>query len=252
MFIRSLIIAFSMYSKFPMPKCKWEDKSMKYVFCFFPFIGAVLGGISVVIYTLLSKYDIGIGLIAAIMTALPIVITGGIHMDGFLDTVDAISSYKSREEKLEILKDPHAGAFAILFGALYLVVTYGAWTEVKISNISIIAQGYILSRCFSAISVICFPSAKKAGTVADFKKKSSAKAVSILLIVMTLTVSILMAIIGGLLGVISVLSALLVFVYYYFMSKKEFGGITGDLAGWFLQITELVILLVVAIFGRVN
>jgi len=252
MFIRSFIIAFSMYSKFPMPRCKWEDKSMQYVFCFFPFIGAVLGGISLIIYTFLSKYDIGVGLTAAIMTVIPIVITGGIHMDGFLDTVDAISSYKSREEKLEILKDPHAGAFAIVFVVLYFVLTYGAWTEVKSSNVPIIAQGYILSRCFSGISVICFPNAKKVGTIVDFKKKSSTKAVSILLVFMILIISAFMGIVGGVLGIISALSTLLVFIYYYFMSKKEFGGITGDLAGWFLQIAELIILLVIAIFGRVN
>jgi adenosylcobinamide-GDP ribazoletransferase len=47
------------------------------------------------------------------MVVAPIIITGGIHMDGFLDTQDALSSYQPRERRLEILKDSHAGAFAI-------------------------------------------------------------------------------------------------------------------------------------------
>ena len=44
---------------------------------------------------------------------IPVLITGGIHLDGLLDTADALSSYKTKEEKLEILKDSHAGAFAL-------------------------------------------------------------------------------------------------------------------------------------------
>ena len=45
---------------------------------------------------------------------IPLVITGGFHVDGFMDTVDAIRSYRSKEEKLEILKDPHIGSFAVI------------------------------------------------------------------------------------------------------------------------------------------
>lgn len=47
-------------------------------------------------------------------TVLPILLTGGIHMDGFMDTMDALHSYQDRERKLEILKDSHVGAFACL------------------------------------------------------------------------------------------------------------------------------------------
>ena len=46
-----------------------------------------------------------------------------IHMDGFLDTMDALNSYGSREKKLEILKDSRTGAFAVIGFGLYLVAS---------------------------------------------------------------------------------------------------------------------------------
>ena len=45
---------------------------------------------------------------------IPVLVTGGIHLDGLLDTADALSSWQTRERRLEILKDSHAGAFAII------------------------------------------------------------------------------------------------------------------------------------------
>ena len=56
---------------------------------------------------------------------IPIIITGGIHLDGLLDTADALSSYKSMEEKLEILKDSHTGAFAIIVGGAWFILALG-------------------------------------------------------------------------------------------------------------------------------
>ena len=70
-----------------------------------------------------------------ITAAIPLVITGGFHVDGFMDTMDALCSNQGRERKLEILKDPHTGAFACIFlvcemtlygAALYLGRTYEA------------------------------------------------------------------------------------------------------------------------------
>ena len=71
--------------------------------------------------------------LAVILTVIPVFVTGGIHVDGLLDTSDALSSWQERTRRLEILKDSHAGAFAIITafilssgwvpGASYLVIT---------------------------------------------------------------------------------------------------------------------------------
>lgn len=119
------LIAFSMYSKIPMPQSEWTDENMSLAMCFFPWVGAVIGLASWVVYqaggwladrqeTLSSGIPGSSNLFLTILLVLiPIFITGGIHLDGFLDTQDALSSYQPMERRLEILKDSHAGAFAI-------------------------------------------------------------------------------------------------------------------------------------------
>ncbi len=45
-FYHSFLIAFSMYSKIPMPQCEWNEENMAYAMCFFPWIGVAIGGVT--------------------------------------------------------------------------------------------------------------------------------------------------------------------------------------------------------------
>ena len=90
--LKSIIVAFSMYSKIPMPQVEWSEKSMRYYMCFFPAVGAVIGLCVVGGYFLMEKLKMSQSAAAAILTALPVLLNGGIHMDGFMDTMDAKSS----------------------------------------------------------------------------------------------------------------------------------------------------------------
>ena len=125
----SIIISFSMYSKIPMPYVQWKEENMKYAMCFFPLVGLAIG-IVMGAWMYLAKF-LGIGniLFAGIATIIPVIISGGIHIDGFCDTVDARSSHQSAERKLEILKDPHIGAFALIYCVIYFIAVFSFWTE---------------------------------------------------------------------------------------------------------------------------
>ena len=127
-------------------------------------------------------------------TAIPILITGGFHVDGFLDTCDALHSYQPRERKLEILKDSHIGAFAVIMLALYGLIFLGGFSEITECRTLVVAG---------------------AGSFVT----------------------------GG----IAVAAALLTFAYYYYRSKKEFGGITGDTAGYFVTFCEGCVVVAAAI-----
>lgn len=166
----SLVIAFSMYSRIPMPMVEWTERGMKYALCFFPAVGIAVGA-AVAAFWYLSRLS-GMGELSRICveTALPLLITGGIHMDGFLDTVDARSSHQSRERKLEILKDPHAGAFAIAGCSVYLLFYAAAFSELRPEAFPGIAGIFVMSRALSGYSVVTFPKAKKDGLVTAFAK----------------------------------------------------------------------------------
>ena len=100
-----MAITFAMYSKLPVRSFEWKKENMKYCLLFLPVVGIVEGIFLVLFSIFLSKLKVNSFLVAAILTALPILYTGGIHMDGFLDTMDALGSNQTREKKLSILKD---------------------------------------------------------------------------------------------------------------------------------------------------
>ena len=68
------------------------------------------------------------GFTAVVLVLVPVIVTGGIHVDGLLDTSDALSSWRDREKRLEILKDSHAGAFAVITACVYFY-GYVWWNE---------------------------------------------------------------------------------------------------------------------------
>lgn len=247
--LESCVIAISMYSKIPMPKVEWNEKNMKYVMCFFPVVGAVIGALIVCIGRLLLASKMGNLFFAAVMTLLPILVTGGIHMDGFMDTMDALSSYGDREKKLAILKDSHAGAFAILGLGCYLLWSVAIWSEVTIKLLPVIGCGYMVSRSLSGLSVVTFQAARNSGLAKTFQDGAKRKNVRITMIVYLLLVSILMVWMNPKLGAMALAAAVLVFLYYKRLCYRQFGGITGDLAGYFLQICELLMLTGVVLAG---
>lgn len=104
-----------MYSKIPMPQSEWSKENMRYVMCFLPLIGAVIGFLSWIWGTYAGLFVHSHNFYTVILVLIPVLVSGGIHLDGLLDTSDALNSYQPREKKLEILKDSNAGAFAILW-----------------------------------------------------------------------------------------------------------------------------------------
>ena len=76
-------IAFSMYSKIPMPQFEWKDEDMRYALCFFPWVGAVIGVLWYLWKWICDRFAVGTLCYAVVGTAIPILVTGGFHVDGF-------------------------------------------------------------------------------------------------------------------------------------------------------------------------
>lgn len=248
--MEAFVIAFSMYSKIPMPKVEWNEKNMKYAICFFPMVGVVIGIVSIAVFYLCGYLQIGLLLRSILLASVPILITGGIHMDGYLDTIDARASYGEQERKLAILKDPHAGAFAVIWGILYFLLQVGFMGEMTLISLPYMAIGYVLSRAYSGLAITTFNSAREKGSLDTFAKGANKKIVTgIMLFVIVICIGT-GVFLNVLLGIVSGIAGLLVFGYYRYFSYREFGGITGDLAGFFLQLFELVILIVIVTAGK--
>lgn len=141
-----------MFSKIPVPRADWDKENMRYMMCFFPLIGVVIGVLLQGLGFLCTWLFFGDTMRGAAFVLLPILVTGGIHMDGFLDTTDALSSWQPREKKLEILKDSHAGAFAIIMGCAYFVLALGVWSEMDLKALPVLGLIFVVSRTLSSLA----------------------------------------------------------------------------------------------------
>lgn len=248
--LKSLVIAFSIYSKIPVLQFEWKEEDMRYTLCFFPWIGALIGGSIYFWSCLCSRLDIGKLCYTLIGTAIPLMITGGFHVDGFMDTMDAFHSYQPKEKKLEILKDSHIGAFAVIMIAMYGLIYLGAFSEITDDKLlKIVCGGFFLSRCLSGISVVSFPSAKKDGMLYLFASSSQKVIVKWSLCLQSIVCICFMLWQSVYAGMIVAAVAFLSFAYYYHRTKKELGGITGDTAGYFVLICEGSMIAVAAIMN---
>ena len=247
--LQSFVIAIAMYSKIPVPQVEWKEDNMKYAIGFFPVVGMVIGILVWLIGTAILKSNATALFFAGAMTLLPILISGGIHLDGFMDTMDALGSYGDREKKLEILKDTHCGAFAILGLGGYLVWSLAVWSNVTAEMLPVIACGYVISRSLSGSSVVWFPSARKKGLARTFHDGAERKTAGIILLLTFVSACVGMLWVNWLLGMVGIVCALLTFWYYYHICMWQFGGMTGDLAGFFLQLCELAQLTGIMIAG---
>ena len=147
--MKALLMAFSMYSRLPVPDFVWEEEDRKKAMCFFPLVGVLAGAVFFLVYLFMERSGAGPVFKGALLTAVPLLATGGIHMDGFLDTCDARASWGDREKKLQILKDTHAGAFAVTGGGLYLLLYCGGCSELPIRGAAAVSAGFVLSRALS-------------------------------------------------------------------------------------------------------
>ncbi len=248
----SMMIAFSMYSRIPVPQVQWTKERMKYAMCFFPLIGAVIGLMEY--GAILLFRTMGFSFLTQILpVVIPVAVTGGIHMDGLLDVIDAKSSHGETEKKLEILKDPHTGAFAIIGCGIYFLLYLAFFIEMRPVMIPAFCITFVITRALSGLSVVTFPMAKKSGLAAAFSDGAHKRVVGTVMVLYLIISLIAIWLFTGAFAVSGVIAiSFVVFLYYYHMSKREFGGITGDLAGYFLQILELALVMGLAILSHMK
>ena len=249
--LQTIAVALSMYSALPMPQFAWNEKNMRCAMAAFPLVG-VLCGVAVFLWGLLSRYAGFSPLLTGAGLALaPVVLTGGIHLDGFCDTTDALASHQDRERKLEILKDSHCGAFAVIGTATYLIFLTALCAELNADNTALLWLGlcFVLSRALSGTAVTTFPCAKNSGLVHTFSDMAAKKLSRALLILVAVAASAALIALGG--GW-AVAAAVVMFGIYYVSSRRIFGGITGDLAGWFLQWCELLMVFALVLTQKIG
>lgn len=228
----------------PLPPGKWDGSLRKLSTACLPILGLLIGvlwwGIALAANALLPS-----ALRAAVIAAFPFLITGFMHLDGYMDTSDAILSWRDREEKLRILKDSHVGSFAVVMIALLVLFQNAAAAGVEKMSLLILIP--ILSRCGSAFSVLVLhPLGHSEYAAEDIRSDDR---VIFGVIIMTVLTVIGALIFAGWQGAVVAFSVLLGYALHMRCCVRMLGGVSGDLAGFCLTVSEACGLLALCLIG---
>ena len=237
----SFLMALSTYSVFFRTQKERNRENTEYILAFVPLVGVIIG-IFIQIWATGYPYLCNEMVLPAVVGAvIPSIISRGAHLDGFFRTVDALCSHQPREKKLEILEDSHGGYFAIIVCVYYFLVAIGIWSEMPVEGLFILSYGFVISRALYGFSILLFKHAKES-KCSVYATGGVAKYVQVVIMVLYIAVASLLMIRQNMgVAIACLIGAFLSFVYYIFISYREFGGITEDCAGFFVQICEVVI-----------
>lgn len=240
-FLETAAVAFAMFSAVPVPQPVWNKENMRYALCAFPLIGVVCALLWSGWMVLSDAMQVPELLRAAGLCLVPVWVTGGIHLDGYADTCDALASCAPPEKKQEILKDPRCGAFALIRLCTYFAAYLGLCAAVPNGERTLwcMSLAFVLERALSGLAVASFPLAKNTGLAHTFSTAADRTTVCRILLALSLILSGAMIVLGGVSGAAMAAAAALVFWRYHRTAVKQFGGLSGDLAGWFLQKAEI-------------
>lgn len=239
--LETVAVAFAMFSAVPVPQFAWNEKNMRYILCAFPLVG-LLCGIGVALWAAVCQFLAVPALLrAGGLCLIPVLITGGIHLDGYADTSDALSSCGDMEKKHAILKDPHCGAFAVIRLCTYFTGCFALCGTLETTPPALIclSLGFLLSRTLSGWVIATQPLAKNTGLAHTFASSADRETVGRILLLLAVLLGIGLVAADAMAGTAMLTAALLVLWRYTVVAKKTFGGISGDLAGWYVQKCEL-------------
>ena len=244
-----LILAFGFLTVIPMPFLKPRAGGMGRAAMWFPVVGLVVGAILAGVGWGANWLWHDRWIAAALVLMANLLLTGGLHLDGFMDTADAFFSHRDHERMLEIMRDSRSGALGVASGVVLLLTKFTA-VSALLAHPSFLSLYYLaLTPLLGRTSIIFatrFPCARDSGLGASFtaEVRSWQRELAILL-----TLVIVVAILrwhGVILFVLSLLVALLSSFYW----QRRLGGLTGDIYGATNECVELVIFLTGAFLVR--
>lgn len=230
----------------PIVRRAFSAQEMGRAVGWYPLVGLVLGGIVAGGAALLGNFFPG-PLSAALTLTLWVTLTGGLHIDGFLDACDGLLGGSDPEKRLDIMRDHRIGAFAFTGGALLLLTKFSALMALQDTGG---ASAYLilaptLGRWAMTLAVASFPYARPAGLGREMQVHVTGRQVALASV--TALVAVLFIAYGH--GIVALIIAALTMLGVAIFTIRRIPGLTGDIYGAICELTELAVLLVFAARG---
>lgn len=241
-YIHAFFMCQSMFCAIPAPQI-WDEKARDKMLLFLPVLGLKIGAIWAVLAWLCRLLSLPAAVSALALCIFPYLVTGFIHLDGYMDVTDAVKSWRDLQRRREILKDSHVGSFAVIGLVLLILAQFAFFLSAREdAPVGILALVPAVSRCGSALAV----AALKPMTTSQYanqSRKSGHIGVLCCFLGIFLAAGILFwgkyaaVLLGGVAGYALALTR----------GYRSLEGMNGDIAGYALTVSELCAVAVYAL-----
>ena len=225
----------SMFCSIPFPCHVWEENARSKMLLCLPLVGLEIGLIWAFLGWLCRYLDLNSTVTALLMTVLPFLLTGFIHLDGFMDVTDAVGSCRDLQKRRAILKDSHVGSFAVIGIVILMLSQFAFFSAVKPeTSLWVLVLIPAISRTAAGLAVLTLPSMSTSQY--HDQKKNKGQIVFMALVLAGLTVLSLVCFRKEGLAAIGCLAGLGLALRKGYRSLQ---GMNGDISGFSITLGEL-------------
>jgi adenosylcobinamide-GDP ribazoletransferase len=218
---------------------EFDEKKFGQATSYFPAVGLILG---VIIYWIWNLGNfINYGVAAALAVIAGAVLTGGMHLDGWMDSLDGLLSGRNRERKLEIMRDSRSGAMGVIGVVCLLLLKYSLLLNIPPQKaFPWIVLTPIIARWCMVYAIRFFPYARPEGFGKAYQENTGNLQILLASICTIIPIVYFYHFIGlGMLLVFLVITHILAAKIH-----KSIGGLTGDTYGAITEFMEVMVLLI--------
>lgn len=242
----SFFNAFRFLTIIPIPvKTPASDEQMGRSLAFFPLVGLFIGLLLAAIYWALS-FILPFPVITGLVITALIIITGALHLDGFIDSLDGLFISGSPEKRLEVMKDSRTGSFGVAGAFLLLLLKFLSLENLpESSRLFTLILMPVLSRWCVVWPLSLFPYARPQGLGKAFKFQATWSRV----ITATLLAAAISLAIFKLQGIIIMAGLWIITTLAALFISRRLSGLTGDSYGAIIELGDLSVLLLILILA---
>lgn len=236
---KDILVAFQFLTRIPLPQISYDQSRFGRSMRYYPLVGLFIGEILVLTHVFLEKY-LPLRIESLFLIAIPILVTGAFHLDGFTDTVDGFLSSKKKEEMLAIMKDSRIGALGAVALIVLLLGKYELlYAIVPAKKSPALLLMPVIGRWSMVVSMYALPYARKEGGLG---KPFCASLTRFDLLIATSMTLLLAAVVLKQQAVLFILFCIMLIGILLLYSRWKIGGITGDVCGFIAEIAEVFVL----------
>ena len=225
----------SMFCAIACPWHIWNEKARDKMLLFLPVVGLEIGAIWAGLAYLARLIGLPALVTGVILCACPFVLSGFIHLDGFLDVADAAGSCRDLQRRREILKDSHVGSFAVIGCVLLMLAQFALFASAPDgADLRILILIPAVSRCCSVLAV----SALRPMHTSQYATRKKSKTQICIIIVLLCAAVAAGFLLCGKYG-FALLGCLLGYTLALCRGYRSLDGMNGDISGYALTVGEL-------------